>query len=335
MAETKEKKGFNAGIYAVFAGVIIAVILVVLTIFAFTTRYTAFSPEKVAQSFTDTIVQTGDGYNAYKITLVSKNSKYGDFIRKAYMAPYVNEYVLDDKGEPMKDEKGKAVKVPQAEFVGTGNEEEQKAIDEVYNTMYDYYLELIATYGMDDYDTVFNSYFSKLREVRHNVYGDDFMNTEYMFGAFEANVDTYGKSLTGTEKKLAQDNKTVLQEETVGKYQDMYGKDYKLTATVTGSEDVAADAYVSEYKARITATIEAYNNNIPTGLNADTADGMKGAVAALDNSDAITAVKCCTVDVTNQNGDVVATQQIYVVEIGNSWYVDNTNIDTSALYLAK
>ncbi|MGN1202795.1 MAG: hypothetical protein ACI4RF_05815, partial [Eubacterium sp.] len=83
MAETKEKKGFRAGAYAVFAGVIVAVILVVLTIFAFTTRYTAFSPEKVAQSYTDCIVQTGDGYNAYKNTLVSKKMEYGEFITDA------------------------------------------------------------------------------------------------------------------------------------------------------------------------------------------------------------------------------------------------------------
>lgn len=318
MAETKEKKGFRAGLYAVFSGVIIAVILVVLTIFAFTTRYTAFSPEKVAQSFTDTIVQTGDGYNAYKMTLVSKNSKYGDFIRKAYMAPYVN----DD--------------VEQAEFVGTGNEQEQKSIDEVYNTMYDYFLTLIDTCGMDDYDTVFNSYFTKLCEVRHNVYGDDYMDTEFMFGAFEANVDTYGKSLTGTKQKLAQDNKTVLQEATVGKYEEMYGKDYKLTAAVTSSEDVLTDSYVEEYKARITDTVKSYTDGIDVSkLDADTVDAMKGAVEALDNSDAITAVKSCTVDVTDQNGNVVATQQVYVVQIGNSWYVDNTNIDTSTLYLAK
>ena len=106
MAETKEKKGFKPGLYAVVAGIIVAVILVVVTIFAFTTRYTAFAPDKVAQSYVDTIVQTGDGYNAYKMTLVSKNAKYGDFIRNAYMAPFVNE------------------EAEQAEFVGTGSEEE-------------------------------------------------------------------------------------------------------------------------------------------------------------------------------------------------------------------
>ena len=61
---------------------------------------------------------------------------------------------------------------------------------------------------------------------------------------------------------------------------------------------------------------------------------MVDAFARLDCSDDITAVDKVTVEVAN-NGSAVATQEIYVVRIGNSWYVDNTNIDTSALYFAK
>lgn len=318
MAETKQKKGFNVGVYSVFAGVIIAVILVVLTIFAFATRYTAFSPEKVAQSYTDTIVQTGDGYNAYKISLVSKNSKYGDFIRATYMAPYVNE------------------DAEQAAFVGTGSEEEQNAIDTVYDTMYDYYIELLMTYGFDDYDAVFSNYFAKLKEVRNAVYGDEFMNTDFMFGAFESNVDTYGKSLTGTEEQVAQDGKTVLQEATVGKYQEMYGEDYKLTSVVTSCEELTGDdasQYIAEYSERITVAIDKFT----AGINVDDAEKaqkMKDTVSALNNAESISAVAKCVVDVTLEDGSTVATQEIYVVEIGNSWYVDNTNIDTTALYLA-
>lgn len=72
MAETKEKKGFKAGLYAVIAGVLVAAILIGLTVFAFTTRYNAFKPEKIATEYIDTIVQSGDGYNAYKYSLVSK-----------------------------------------------------------------------------------------------------------------------------------------------------------------------------------------------------------------------------------------------------------------------
>ncbi len=319
--KTENKKEFNAGLYAVVSGVLVAAVLVVITIFAFTTRYTAFAPEKIAQSYVDVIVQTGDGYNSYKTTLVSKNSKYGDFIREAYMAPFVND------GDDVK----------QADFVGSGTEEEGKAVDTVYETMYEYYVSLINSCGYDDYDTFFNSYFAKLAEVRHEVYGDDYMDTEFMFGAFESNVDTYGKMLTGTDEKLAADNKTVLQEKTTGKYQEMYGEDYKLTSTVKECTELSADeakAYVAEYKDRI-APVTKLGEAKSEGLDEDAKGKMISAFEGLDNSEAITSVAKAVVDVTTQDGTVVATQELYVVEIGNSWYVDNTNIDTTGLYLAE
>lgn len=327
MAETKEKKGFKAGAYSVIACVTIAVVLVLMTIFAFTIRYTAFSPEKVAQFYTDTVVQTGDGYNAYKNTLVSKNQKYGDFVINAYMLPYVND------GDDVK----------QADFVGTGTDEEAAAIDEVYNTMYDYYVELLSTCGLDHYDEFYNSYFAKLSEVRKAVYGDDYMDTEFMFGAFESNVDRYGKSLTGTEKKLAQDEKTVIQEESTGVYQEKFGKDYKFTTTVKECTELSADeakAYVEEYSARIKPVAESGAAKADQfGLvDADKKDTKKSdmtdAFAKLDCSEDIDSVAKATVDVTLEDGTVVATQELYVVKIGNSWYVDDTNIDISALFLA-
>lgn len=327
MAETKEKKGFKAGAYSVIACVTVAVVLVLMTIFAFTIRYTAFSPEKVAQFYTDTVVQTGDGYNAYKNTLVSKNQKYGDFVINAYMLPYVND--SDD--------------VKQADFVGTGTDEEAAAIDEVYNTMYDYYVELLSTCGLDHYDKFYNSYFAKLSEVRKAVYGDDYMDTEFMFGAFESNVDRYGKSLTGTEQKLAQDEKTVIQEESTGVYQEKFGKDYKFTTTVKECTELSADeakAYVEEYSARIKPVAESGAAKADRfGLvDADKKDTKKSdmtdAFAKLDCSEDIDSVAKATVDVTLEDGTVVATQELYVVKIGNSWYVDDTNIDISALFLA-
>lgn len=327
MAETKEKKGFKAGAYSVIACVTVAVVLVLMTIFAFTIRYTAFSPEKVAQFYTDTVVQTGDGYNAYKNTLVSKNQKYGDFVINAYMLPYVND------GDDVK----------QADFVGTGTDEEAAAIDEVYNTMYDYYVELLSTCGLDHYDEFYNSYFAKLSEVRKAVYGDDYMDTEFMFGAFESNVDHYGKSLTGTEKKLAQDEKTVIQEESTGVYQEKFGKDYKFTTTVKECTELSADeakAYVEAYSARIKPVAESGAAKADQfGLvDADKKDTKKSdmtdAFAKLDCSEDIDSVAKATVDVTLEDGTVVATQELYVVKIGNSWYVDDTNIDISALFLA-
>lgn len=344
---TKNKKGFKPGVYAVFAGIIVAVVLVVITIFAFTTRYTAFSPQKVAQAYTDTIVQTGDGYNAYKNTLVSKNQKFGNFVINAYMLPYIN-----------KD-------AEQADFVGSGNKEEEEAIDTVYNTMYEYYVELLDTYGLDDYDSVFSNYFAKLSEVRKEVYGDEYMDSDFMFGAFESNVSNYGKALTGTQRQFASDNKTITQEETVGAYQTMFGTEqdvetealvdskkqtviekqlvYKFTTTVTDTKELnekeTAD-YIAAYKERIEPVAGSGEEKANLFALEDTDDSpvrsnMIDAYQKLDCSDSISAVDLCTVEVTLEDSTVVAVQQVYVVKIGNSWYVDNTNTDTSALYLAK
>ena len=324
MAE--KKKGFRAGIYAIIVIIVLAVVLTAMTIFAFTTRYTGFKPDKVAQQYVDTIVQTGDGYDAYKNSLVSKNQKYGNFVINAYMLPYVND--------------GKEVK--KAEFVGTGNEKEVKAIDSVYNTMYDYYVELLNTYGMDDYDSVFSNYFKKLSEVRKSVYKDDYMDTEYMFGAFEANVDKYGKSLTGVKAQKAEEGKQEVKEE-IGKYQDLYGKDYKLTASVKECKSLSADEtkqYIADYKTRITPVAESGEAKADSFKLTDTDDSTKKsdmveAYKKLDCSDSISEVAKATVEVKNQKDEVVATQEVYVVKIDSGWYVDNTNIDTSGLYLAK
>ncbi len=326
MAETKEKKGFNAALYAVVAGVVVAVALVLITIFAFTTRYTGFSAEKVAQSYVDTIVQTGDGYNAYKNTLVSKNQKFGNFVINGYMVPYIN-----------KD-------AQKASFVGTGTDEEIKKTDEVYDTMYDYYVELVQKYGLDNIDSVFNDYFAKLSEVRKEVFGDEYMDTDFMFSVFESNVSNYGKSLTGTEKEFGADGKTVIQEASTGKYQEMFGKDYKFTATVkdcTELNDADKDAYIAEYKDRITpiassgeAKADAFSLKDTDKKNTPKSD-MISAFKNLDCSNDIKAVAKCTVDVSLADGKSVATQEVFVVKIGNTWYVDNTNVDTSGLYLAK
>lgn len=325
MAETKEKKGFNAALYAVVAGVVVAVVLVLITIFAFTTRYTGFSADKVAQAYVDTIVQTGDGYNAYKNTLVSKNQKFGKFVTNAYMLPYINE------------------DAEKASFVGTGTDEEIKKTDEVYDTMYDYYVELVQKYGLDNIDAVFNDYFAKLSEVRKAVYGDEYMDTDFMFSVFESNVSKYGKSLTGTEEELGADGKTVVQEASTGKYQEMFGKDYKFTATVKESaelNDADKDAYIAQYKERIApiaASGEAKADSfaLKDEEKSTPKSDMIGAFEKLDCSNDISSVAKCTVDVTLADGKSVATQEVFVVKIGNTWYVDNTNIDTSALYLAK
>lgn len=324
----KTKKGFRAGLYGVVSGILVAAILVGMTVFAFTTRYNAFSPEKVAQSYADTIVQTGDGYNALKVSLVSKNQKFGNFVINAYMAPYVNDNNGKKKGEP---------KVEQNKAIGTGSKEETELLDQIYNTMYVYYEELMATVGLENYDEFYSRYFDMLKQVRVAVLGDDYMDTEFMFSVFESNVQTYANKLTGTKKKLAADKKTVLQKETTGIYQEMYGKEYKLTTTVTNTTELSADevkAYADGYKDRIVPLAQK-NESVADSLDEEKSAAMKEAFDNLNVADSIEAVDECTVEVTNQKDDVVATVQVYVVRIGNSWYVDNSNTNTAPLYIAQ
>ncbi|MGN0458410.1 MAG: hypothetical protein ACI4IL_05515 [Eubacterium sp.] len=323
----KEKKGFSPALYGVVSGIVIAVILVVMTIFAFTTRYTAFSPDKVAQSYTDAVVQTADGYNSQKVTLIAKNQKHGNFIINAYMKPYIND------GDNVK----------QADFVGTGTEKEQQAIDTVYNTMYEEYVNLLNQYGYDNYDAVYSNYFEKLSKTRQEIYGDEYMDTEYMFGAFESNVNTYAEYVAGADTKYAADGKTVVKKAQAGVYDDIFGKDYKLTCQTVETKELTADevkAYVEEYSARIKPVVEDAEAKADAYGLTDTEDktfksDYIQAYKNLDSTDAISAVDLCTVEVKDQNENVVATQKLYIVKIGNSWYVDNTNCDTSALYFAK
>ena len=323
---TKSKKGFNTGLYGVIAGVLVAAILVGMTVFAFTTRYNAFSPEKVAQSYADTIVQTGDGYNALKVSLVSKNQKFGNFVINAYMAPYVNDNKGKKKGEK---------KIEQNKEIGTGSKKEAKLLDTVYNTMYDYYDELMKTVGLQNYDEFYSLYFAKLKEVRVAVLQDDYMDTDFMFSVFESNVQTYANKLTGTKKVLADDKKTVIQKASTGAYQELYGKKYKLTTTVTDTKELSADeveAYVKGYKDRVVPIIQK-SEAVADTLNDKKSEAMKSAFENLNVADSIEAVDECTVEVKNQKDEVVATTTVYVVRIGNSWYVDNSNTDTAPLYI--
>ena len=50
------------------------------------------------------------------------------------------------------------------------------------------------------------------------------------------------------------------------------------------------------------------------------------------SADDISAVSTCTVQVTDAKGAQLATCNLTVVQIGHTWYVDNTTADTSALY---
>ena len=143
------------------------------------------------------------------------------------------------------------------------------------------------------------------------------------------------ESLAAAEK-LAADGETVLKQASTGKYQEMFGDGYVLTTSVAQENDLTADEveqYKADYSKRIAPIIE-NGKAKAAALDEEKAGSMNDAFANLDCADEISEVKACTVEVKTADGKVVASTVINVVKIGNSWYVDNTNSDTSALYLA-
>lgn len=299
-----KKNSFNTKLYAIATFIIIATLLVIICITTFSSRYTAFHPDELAKTYVDTIVQTGDGYNAYKNTLASKSSKYGDFIRKYYVYPAVYRDTDYQIGADSDD------------FVGYNDESYMSDVTindngtlsgQVIDTMYPYYEELIATYGWDDYDSVYTQYIEKLIEVRQHVFGDSYFTDEIFFTAFEANVAEYGDKLTGTEDEFDSNTGVQLSYKSIGLYEELYGDDYKLTSSVTAQDEIDIDEYKSSADITVLATY---------GVTID------------DISD----VQDITVEVTSQDGELITVIDVVVVKIGKSWYVDNLSTDTSACY---
>ena len=144
-----------------------------------------------------------------------------------------------------------------------------------------------------------------------------------MFSVFESNVATYGDLLKGTEKKIADDNKTILTPETEGLYQKIFGKDYKLTVSVKDRIAPLVDDAEKRADQFGLKDVDKKHQNKTNYIN-----GFKN----LDSSDKFDAVSVCTAEVKLENGTTVGEVQVYVVKIGNSWYVDDTNTDTSSLY---
>lgn len=293
------KKGFNLKVYAAIVFFVIAGILATITVTTYKSRYNGFSPEKTAVAFVQSIVETGDGYNAYKNTLVSKNYKYGDFIREYYIYPAIYaecDYKPGDDRDSLKgfnDDSFKGEKTLNDDGTLSG---------QVIATMYDYYVTLIEKYkGWDNYDGVFTDYFKELCKVREEVFGDKYMTDEIMFTALESNVRTYGESLTGTEDEFDANTGIQTSVKTTGAYEKAFGEDYKFTYEVTATEDMG------------------------TSVKAGNLDDYK------ISSEDITEAKTVTVE-TKANGETIATQKVNVVKIKSTWYVDNTTIDTSKLY---
>lgn len=305
----KENKKFNYGLYAVATFVAVTVVLVLITTFTFRAKYMAFYPDRVAANYTDSVMQNGDGYNAYKYTLASKSEKYGDFIRQQYMYPLI--YPDYTPGDKVTDEmKKNGLSDDSRKGDATLNDDGSLA-GQLAEAMYPVYADLMKNGGWDDYDTVYKTYFNKLIETRKQIFGDDYMSDEVMFTALEANVKVYGNSLTGTEEELAPDEKTVIQEKTIGLYQTLYGEDYKITTTVVDNKAVED---VDTYKAVLdSAKLETY------GIAADD----------------ISAVQQIEVQCALEDGTVITNQTVYVVKIGHTWYVDNLTTDTTGIYAVE
>ena len=298
-----KEKMFNRKLYAFVAFFAILAALIMLVTFTFKDRYIAFHPEEVAKTYVDTVVQTGDGYNAYKNALPSVNCKYGDFIRKYYMYPVIYRdagYTVDADRDELKGYNDESY------MSETSKNDDGRLQGVVIDKMYPYFVELIEN-GWDDYDTIFKAYFDKLVEVRKTAFGDDYMTDEIMFTALEANVRTYGESLTGTEDIYDENTGLQTSKKSEGAYEKAFGEDCKFVVTVKDEVDLDLE----EYKKGVDVAIfETYKVS----------------------ADDISAVKSYVAEVKTEDGKIVASTTVVVVKVADSWYVDNTKTDTASLY---
>lgn len=299
------KKEFNAKLYAVAVFFIVASLLATTAVVTYKSRYNGFSAEKTATVFVQSIVETGDGYNAYKNTVVSKNYKYGDFIRVNYMYPIIyslSGYIPNDDIKKLKgynDNSFKGEKTTTDDGTLSG---------EVIAKMYDYYVSLTEKYGSwDNYDEFFTEYFRELYRVRQEIFGDKYITDEIMFTALEANVASYGEHLTGTEDEYDTNTGIQTSVKTTGLYEKAFGENYKFVYETINIKSMDDISYYTE--SETSTLLEQYKIS----------------------ADEITEVKTVTIAV-KVNGNTVATQELNVVKINSTWYVDNTSADTSALY---
>ena len=258
----KKKKQMNLKLYGTAAILIVAAVLAAITFFTYTSRYTAFSPEKMAVAYVDTIAQTGDGYNAYKNTLLSKDMKFGDYIRENYINPVVYEnYKPGDSTKGLKGLNDEALKGEKT--LNDDGTLKGKMIDE----MYPFFEELItANSGFDNCDLIFTSYIEKLVEVRQEIFGDKYFDDEAFFTAFEANVLTYGESLTGTEDEYDSNTGVQTKFASTGAYQEKFGDDYKIEVVSNGFKEGSADADKAVVNINVLVNGKVEIENLPVTL---------------------------------------------------------------------
>lgn len=301
---SENKKEFNSKLYGIVSFIVVAVLLASICVTTFKAKYTGFHPEELAKTYVDTIVQTGDGYNAYKNTILSKNCKYGDFIRKNYIYPAIFRDTDYESGDNISDYIGYNDESFMSDATLNDNGTlSGKLIDE----MYPFYEKLIFDCGWDNYDYIFANYIGKLITVRQEIFGDKYLTDEIFFTAFEANVAQYADKLKGTDDTFDENSGIQLTYKSEGIYQNAYGEDYKFTVDSVDSKKIE----LSEYKA---------------GVNMDLLD-LYGV--SVDDISDVMAVK---VEVVSNENNIVATCDVIAVKIGLAWYIDNTSTTTDSLY---
>ena len=301
----KTKKEFNTKLYAVVAFFLVLAFLVSVCAITFKSKYNGFDPEKVAIAFTETIVNRGDGYNAYKNTLVSKNYKYGDYIRQKHMYPIIYAESNYQEGMDIDDLKG----LNDENYMGDKTKNDDGTLaGEVINRMYPIYVKhMTELNGWDNYNTFYTLYFAELLKVRQEVFGDKYMTDEIMFTVLEANVSTYGDKLVGTEDVIDENSSVQLSSKTIGVYENKYGENCVFNYSVTETKDIS---------------LEEYKENTDEF-------SLKSFGMSFDD---IQEVKAVTIQISTGETVVVEAQKVLVVKSGGQWYVDNTNTNTSALY---
>ena len=253
----------------------------------------SLTPEEVALTFTETITNRGDGYTAYKYTLISKNHKYEDYVRENFMYPIIYGESHYQSGMDTHNLKG----LNDKSYMGEKTKNDDGTLTQkLSDRMFPYDMQLITELnGWDKYNTFYVKYFAKLLNVREDIYGDKYMTEEIMFTVLESNVKTYGDKLAGTE------------DATFGLYEKKYGENCTFTYTITETKDIE---------------LEEYNKHV------DEATFKTYKISADD----ITEVKGITINIQVQGETVVNAQKVLVVKAHNKWYVDNTNTNTAKLY---
>lgn len=295
---TKDTKKFDIT-YAVVVTIAFAVIMLTIISTYYIKNYVMFSPEKVAQQYVQSEV-SGDGYDALKYTILSKNDKLGEFMKDNYMG------IDEDKKE---------------EAPALTPEEEGEKLTLILDTMYPTFVNLAETYGFDDYDTVFSKYFAEYR-VQHNaIYGHDIITTDDMFTAIEGNLKTYmennrlqRETLYGKGEEYATRylgaKKAVL-----GKDDEKYSAGYLIQTNAEVIKDLTDDE-VKAYVASLSDSAKARY----AAFGVDTATIKEVSVVKVTNS--ITGVGDKTA-ISDLNASFASKPtELTLIKIDSQWYVD-------------